>query len=455
MISRKVARKLTQLIENRSKSNNVLLIEGARQVGKTTLVHQVLKETSLPYQEVNLEENKSLSQKIDLCGGFSEFTELLEVELQFSPGKASLLFIDEAQESRQLGSFVRFMKEKWENTLVILSGSSMSRIFHDDVRYPVGRVTPLLVQPFSFEEFLMASNEPHLLKQLEGCSQKKILSANTHHRLVEMLQHYLEVGGLPEVVITYFKGGAWKELRKNILYGYYQDFKRVYGDEKQSVFIASLQASAHLLGQPFKNSFVSRLLDGGKNQEIIKTLSQLEAWRMITKVNQRGSSEEQNFHPKRYLFDGGIAKELRESVMPKTHLLYSAGLQRNFLGGLVENLAANLLLFLDPQQELNGWKRNVSGSEIDFVLQHANSVMPVECKATLKVKNSHLGGVRHFMELYQIPLGVVTSLAPFEIRNLPEGRQLILLPLYLLERLYEIVEGINPLNKQTERESMA
>lgn len=436
MIRRKLTEQFLQLLKNKREFNNIILVDGARQVGKTTLVRQVVAEADLPCKEFNLEEKRELAEKIDQCANFDEFSELVSIDMRFKTGGDEILFIDEAQESRRLGAFVRFMKEKWNNTQVILSGSIMSRMFRDDVRFPVGRITPLHLQPFSFSEFLLAVDEEAEELLLKS---KQNISKNMHTLFLDHLQDYINVGGLPEVVTTFASHGNWQSLRRDLIFGYYNDFKRVYGEEKQSYFIASLQAVANLLGQPFKNSHVSQLMDGGKNKDVIDSLGQLEAWRMIFKIEQRGMSVETNYHPKRYFFDVGIARELREAAIPLTKLIKTTStLHRKPLGGLIENVT--MLNIINQIPELSGWKKSSSGAEVDFVLKLDEKIIPIECKAALSIKNSHLGGLRTFMETYNLSLAVVVSLAPFEVRYLSENQKVINLPLYLTEFWQDIIK---------------
>ncbi len=442
-IFRDVQWNLEQTVKHRGKQNNIILIEGPRQVGKTTLVRETLKALHRPYLEFNLEARPDLAHKIDACQNFKEFTEFVELAFPFPIGGEKILFLDEAQESAKLGQYVRFMKEEWDFTLVILSGSSMARIFRE-ARYPVGRVTPIPVQPFSFKEFLRASDHAALVKKIEEVKRIDLLSSwshETHQLFLSQLEKYMEVGGLPEVVIEYFSKGSWNQTRENLLYGYYQDFRRVYGESFQAYLTAVLKTTAHLLGMPFKNSHVATLLDGGKNQKIIEALSQLEAWKMIRIVEQRGTGVEGNFHPKRYVFDIGIARQLRESALPSLSLLNSTDPgQRQPLGGVIENVVANALVaFLDT---LTGWKKASSGSEVDFVVKMGGHTFPVECKAALKIKNSHLYGVQDFLKIHSLKIGVIISLAPFEIRDLSDRQKVVLVPLYLVDFLKEILHGI-------------
>ena len=137
----------------------VLLLEGARQVGKTRLVERVLQESGRPVTQVNLERDALTRSAFDDCREFAEFTDLLRDRFDFVADAGQVLFIDEAQESRMLGSFVRFMKEEWRSATVILSGSTLTRLFRPHTRYPVGRVRRFILGPFSFSEFL-AGAEP-------------------------------------------------------------------------------------------------------------------------------------------------------------------------------------------------------------------------------------------------------------------------------------------------------
>ena len=438
MIPRKLSNTLVQILKKREKQNNVLLLEGARQVGKTTLIRETLKNQDIPYLEVNLEEKKSFSEKIDQCEDFDEFTELVELDLKFTIGGKKILFIDEAQESKKLGGFVRFMKEKWKDTQVIFTGSSMARIFRDNVRFPVGRVTFLHLSPLLFTEFLEALNDK-TKNILEKSIKKGTVSKTLHSELINNLQQYMDVGGLPEVVTNYLsKKGDWHSLRHDLLLGYYSDFKRVFGEEKQPYFIASLEATADLLGQPFKNSYVSRLLDGGKNGKIVESLSQLEAWKIIFNVSQNGPSPTTRFHPKKYLFDVGIAKQLRETAKPNIDLMRTLNpAERTPLGGIIENMT--LLGLTETFADISGWKKSSSGSEVDFIVKKGTKIIPFECKSAQSIKNSHLYGIRDYMEIYDISIGIVISLAPLEFRKINKDHRVLILPLYLVEYWEELL----------------
>src|SRR3989339_1963312 len=153
-IDRIQGQELSAFIHAESPSSNVLLIEGARQVGKTTLAMETLNHYQGSIIRINLEREKRLLSRIDDCIEFSDFATVLQDEVKFNSDISSVLFIDEAQESAVLGGFVRFMKEEWPKTRIILTGSTLTRLFRPNQRFPVGRFSRLLVTPFSFSEIL-------------------------------------------------------------------------------------------------------------------------------------------------------------------------------------------------------------------------------------------------------------------------------------------------------------
>ena len=136
---RRSERALERFIADPLPHKPVLLVEGARQVGKTTLVEHVLAGSAKPTVRINLERDSLDRMAFDECRDFAAFQDLLLDRHGLRPNADQILFIDEAQESRTLGGFVRFMKEEWPRATVILSGSTLRRLFRPHTRYPVGR----------------------------------------------------------------------------------------------------------------------------------------------------------------------------------------------------------------------------------------------------------------------------------------------------------------------------
>lgn len=431
---------LSMVIKNSRSPHNVLLIEGARQTGKTTLIRKILNgfPNSL---EFNLERNKLLRKDIDRCNSFDDFTLRLRQE-GLSVESKQILFIDEAQESEKLGDFVRFMKEEWPNTLSILSGSSMTRLFRPGTRIPVGRIHRFLVQPFSFYEFLSHEAFLPLREQLDSFSLSSPISKFAHEQLLEKLDIYLSTGGLPEVISTYHLEQAnFIKVMKEILANQEDDFIQRVGLPSAAAFSSALRGVANHLGGV---STYTHIADSVKEAKSI--CKHLEAWRLVLEIEQKSFSSTTNLYPKRYVYDIGIAQLLRNQPFAGLSLLKTSNpALRTQIGGIFENLVLlSIKEFELGGTNVTGWKLAPGNTpEVDFVLKTPQRILPIECKATLKVNKRSFSSLKIFLEKTESKLGLLVSAAPFEIFKLNEVT-IINIPAYLfrieiLERLLKEV----------------
>lgn len=440
-VGRAVDSDITAFLDDGSTHKPVLLVEGARQVGKTSAVLHALDRAGRTSVRLNLERDALARSEIDACREFSEFAELLADRHKFRGQLGDILFIDEAQESRRLGGLVRFMKEEWQAATVILSGSTLHRIFRGDTRYPVGRVRRLVLYPFSFSEFLVARGKTELSQVIREASPNDI-SAGRHGRLLELYDEYLETGGLPEVVLARGGGGDWQRRRAGIVADYEQDFLRLLGEDRLSVVQSCLRSVANFVGGVSKNSTVVPNPSTAVNAQISEVFARLEAWHLILRSNQAGPSPEgsHKYLPKRYLFDTGVLRHLRESAVPPITALGSAlPAVRSLLGGVVENQTA--IDIARQGLEVSGWKRTSSGNEIDFVVSsEGRKAVPVECKASLTINRRHMRGLLGYLEFYSQSRGVLVSLAPYMVTRYRDGRSIVNVPAYLLARLPALID---------------
>ncbi len=412
---------------------DVLLVEGARQVGKTWIVQHALRNTSKPTYEINLERDSLLRAEIDECGDFHEFQDLLQDRLGFQRGSNSVFFVDEAQESRNLGRFVRFMKEEWEKTTTILSGSTLRRLFRPDVRYPVGRVRRLVLWPFAFSEFLIAGQKKHLAQEI--LSPPILISGKRHQMLLSLYNRYLETGGLPVIVRASFAGEDYRTIRARIIADYEQDFIRIFGEQLIDTVKACMRSVANFVGGVSKNTTVVPSATTQINARINEIFDRLEGWHLIIRSDQKGPSPQgsHKYLPKRYLFDTGILRHLRESAVPSIDVMHTLSTAaRTPLGGILENqIAIDIMRFFD---DVTGWKKSSAGTEIDFVLKQEEDCIPIECKASLSIDKRHLKGLLDYMNLFSLPRGIIVSFAsPASITVGDKTVQTV--PAYLSERL--------------------
>jgi len=444
-IARTLEPALAAFILSRERHKNVLLVEGARQVGKTCLVEHAIAASGKMACSANLERDTRLRSLIDGCQDFAEFQQVLADRLKFSPGPDSLLFIDESQESRQLGRFVRFMKEDWRDATVILSGSTLSRLFRDDVRYPVGRVQQVVVSPFSFSEYLDAIGEGTLAAFVRG-NELPVTPAR-HERLLELFDGFLTTGGLPAAVLAYAAGLDHREVLAQIAADYERDFIRIFGERDADIVTACFRSVANFVGSPSKNTTVIPSPGTTINARINEVFARLQAWHLVLRSDQKGPSPDSShaYLPKRYLFDTGLLRHFRELGMPSINVLKTrTAMARGPLGGGLENQVAVELA--RTGFTLCGWKKTPSGGEIDFLLTRKRQTVPVECKACLSLDGRSFRGIAEYLQEYDQPLGVIVSFAPYGITEIASSgsrrrRRVVMLPAPLLERLGAIAEG--------------
>ena len=423
---------MLRFIDSNDAHKNVLLVEGARQVGKTALIKHAIEQSDKRCCSVNLERDTLFRVLIDDCDNFEMFTRLLRDRLDFDPTADSILFIDEAQESMVLGRFVRFMKEDWPQATVILSGSTLRHLFRKDTRYPVGRVKNLVLGPFSFSEYLTAINKTALAADVLNPDIR--FDAHQHELLLDLFDAFLEVGGLPQAVLA--DPGGHKEVRAQILADYERDFIRLFGEDLLPIVKSCFRSVANFVGSPSKNTSVVANPNSPLNERISEVFSRLENWHLLLVSQQRGPGPEGSYKylPKRYMFDTGILRHIREAAVPSIRLMstLTAG-ARTPLGGIIENqIAIELHRHGLP---LYGWKKSSSGTEIDFVYQSSGGIVPVECKAALAVNLKHAKGLCDYMNIYGLDLGVIISLAPQAELSLSRGGTIVNMPAYLAERL--------------------
>jgi predicted AAA+ superfamily ATPase len=435
MIQRNLEKQLLAHLNQADEHPNVILLEGARQVGKTTLVEALRPKLDRSILYLNLEEDRQAVDDLSHCASFADFETYLAVVHQFKGDGQRILCIDEAQESPVLGAFVRFMKEKWSNTPAILTGSSMTRIFGSETRFPVGRVSRFLLQPFSFQEFLRCGGCEDLLTFDDPLQIPTFL----HNRLTEQLQSYLDVGGLPSVTVAFFAQRDWHQTRRDLYLDYRSDFARIFTAMEAALFDQCLRGVASNLGSPSKYAQMVKTTSS-LYRKIPDFLALLESWKLIHKLDVVGPRpEQQSFAPKRYLYDPGLANDLRLTGLPRIDIIADLdAAYRSALGGIMENMLATELVAAG--QALCGWKKGTNSYEVDFVYRtESGATLPIECKASLVTRPRDVRGLVEYAARYGSKLGVLINLDSPGTFTVANGLKIIHIPAYMLSRLAEVL----------------
>ncbi len=258
-MKRKILAYLSDWLENTSRKP--LIICGARQVGKTWLVRHLADTENKKLIELNFEkkpELKTLFQSNDPDKIIQSIGFYLGYKIE---PKESILFLDEIQVVPELLAKLRWFAEDMPELPVLVAGSLLDFILQEHVfSMPVGRVSYLHVEPFSFEEFLLALNEEMLVNFLENHSIEDIIPEIIHEKLMQYLRDYIFVGGLPAAVKSWAEThniSSVHEVQHALIITYRDDFakyrKRLSPERLEDV----LNAIPKMLGQKWKYRWIT------------------------------------------------------------------------------------------------------------------------------------------------------------------------------------------------------
>lgn len=428
-MKRDIHSKLLSILKNRD-PNEVIIIEGARQVGKSYLVNNVLKELDVPYLAFDLEKDSKIRRQIEQTEDFNDFKTLM-VD-QYKLKNNSILFIDEAQESKKLATYVRSMKEDWTQVRVILTGSSMNRFFSMETRIPVGRIKSLCVYSFNFTEFLKFTGNTELMEFIKSTPVQ--VPKSRHILLLKLYDQYLKVGGYPEAVKAYAAGESYYVVIDEIMAALEEDFSRK--EEYQSyLFSDVIRAVSSHVGSLSKYSHIDTSKYNAR-----KVVEAMKLWHIVLEVRHFSlDPHSSNFLPKRYLHDLGVINRKRALAAPTISILNTIDpALRTPLGGLFENaVLLNLLEGGSAFKSVSTWKKNSKTDiEVDFILDSElnQRKIPIECKASLQFKRKHTTNIIQYLKATNQKTGFVVSAAPLDRITTNDGFTIINLPVYLATR---------------------
>ena len=409
---------------HKAKKRKPLILRGARQVGKSTLVRLFAKENKLDLIEINLEKTKIEafdSSDIDIETIIQE----IEYKTKKKFGKKTLLFLDEIQENPRAILSLRYFFEDRSDLAIIAAGSLLEFVLKDHtISMPVGRIEYYHLGPMSFEEFLLSLGEDRIVEDL----YKKPFE--TSHFLFKKLERYLMeyyyIGGMPEAIATYVETKSFIEVERvhrSIIETYRDDFPK-YATKSESINLGQLlNVIALHVGKKVK---YSELLKDAKHPSIKKALLLMENAKLIFRCTHSNASgiplgaqiEESVF--KVYFLDIGLLNHLlgisAEDILNSTSNQQTLLIKRV----LAEQFIAQQLKFLSQKsanETIFYWLKDLKkeGAEIDFLVQKSSEIIPIEVKSN---KTGTLKSLFVFMHLKKIKKAIRFDLkrrTPIEI----------------------------------------
>ena len=440
------------------KNRKPLIIRGARQVGKSTLVELFAEDQQQVLLNINLERYPELAPVF----ATKDPQQVLQ-QIEFLPkvpkiNNNSLLFLDEIQAIPEAIPTLRYFYEDKPDLPVISAGSLLEFALSDhSFSMPVGRVQYLHMGPMTFFEFLVAQGEDKLYQLLTEYQLGQEISELVHQRLLKLLRSYYFIGGMPEAVAVFADTQSYREVsevHQSIIETYREDFPKYSGSRNLSRMVHVFNFVARNIGTKVKYSNIS---SHDQSATIKKDLDLLCMARVISKVvhsHCSGIPPQADIEEKIYkllFLDVGLMNSICGlnwqvlSQFDELKLINDGAIAEQFIGQHLQTLLNNT-----SNRELNYWLREgrSSNAELDYVIALNGQIIPIEVKAgaTGSLKSLH-----QFMGEKQSPVAVRFDASPPSIQDINAKIQqkagdknvkypMLSLPLYLVERLDSIVE---------------
>ena len=418
---------LTDLIKwKESYSRKPLILNGARQVGKTYILQEFGR---LCYNNVayfNCDRNKTLNNIFEQDYDTSRIVRSLSALTGFhiEQGKTLIIF-DEIQENPIILNSMKYFCENAPEYHIAVAGSLLGISLHDNVSFPVGKVDMLKMYPMTFDEFLLAIRKDEYVELLRS-GDKEIIDTLSI-QLIDCLRQYYYVGGMPAVVQEYATSGNLQTVRtiqKQILFDYRRDFSKHAPNlevPRINVVWDSIPAQLAKENRKFIYGIIKK---GARASEFEKAIQWLIDSGLVYRVNRATAPimplkfYEDLSAFKLFILDVGLMGAMTDT--PAEAIIIGDNIFREYKGAFTELFVyTQLVKFNIPIYYYNS---NDSRVEIDFLAQIGTKIIPIEVKAEVNVKSKSL---RTYIDKHTKLKGLRLSMQPYSDQGWMEN-----IPLY-------------------------
>jgi hypothetical protein len=419
----------------KSRRRKPLIIEGARQVGKTWLMKEFGKQAYADTIYINFDSNSRMAALFasDLD------TDRLIMGLELYAGRKidpdnSLLIFDEVQEVPRALASLKYFYENAPQYHIVCAGSLLGIALHQGTSFPVGKVDFLKLYPLSFKEFLMATDQERFAALLDRQDFEMITSFKQTY--IDALKQYYFVGGMPEAVQSFAEDKDFQEVReiqKRILAAYEQDFSKHAPNEIVPRLRMLWNSIPSQLAKENKKFIYGLVREGARAKDYetaIMWLSDCGLVHKVSRVNGAGiplRAYEDLKAFKLFVLDVGLLGCM--AGLRQHTLLDGNGLFTEFKGALTEQYVCQQLKTVEDLDVF--YYTNDRGScEIDFIVDTGEQIIPVEVKAEANLKAKSL---KTYHEKFTPEISVRTSMADYK-----KEAWLVNLPLYAIDQITKI-----------------
>ncbi|GHU54233.1 ATPase [Spirochaetia bacterium] len=421
-----------------------LIIEGARQIGKTWLMKELGR---LEYKQtlyINFDINNRVKEIFQKDISPRHIIEELELTAGFKiVPEDTLIIFDEIQECNRALVSLKYFCEESPEYHIVSAGSLLGVAIHRDNSFPVGKVETLRLYPMSFAEFLDAVGETRYRMALERGDFNNFYVLETD--LTRLLKMYYFVGGMPRAVLAYIEGQDLNEVRRiqeDIIGNFEKDFsKHINAPSIPKLGMIWNSIPAQLAKE--KKQFIYRdMKPGARASAFEDALYWLEKVGLVYRVNRisvpslpLAGFQDEAF--KLYMADLGLLSAMTGLTVQNLADPDPEVFNR-FRGALTEQYVLQELKAIDTQAAagtpqvfywVNDRKKGIA--EVDFVIQYNGEIIPIEAKASINLKAKSL---KTYMDYYRPLAAIRTSLARYN-----QSETLYDIPLYLIGQFWRVV----------------
>jgi predicted AAA+ superfamily ATPase len=415
-----------------SRYRKPLVLQGARQVGKSFILKQFGEQNFENYCYVNFDFEKEHKAEFAVTKDPARIVSYLTAVkgIDIKPEKTLLIF-DEIQECNDALNSLKYFRELMPEQAVVCAGSLLGvALKREGASFPVGNVDFMTLYPVGFNEFLALYNEKlsQFLKNYISAEKLQKIPEIIHSQLIESYKVYLCCGGMPETIARYLENRNWDEVdmvNNQILTAYSLDFAK-HIDSKDIPRLhhlwENIQDNLAKEDRKFRYSLIEK---GARAREYENAVEWLVLSGLanrvyeISAIRQPLSSGKNSNAFKLYLVDSGLLRT-KFNLAPVT-ILQGDRLFAEFKGILTENHVLQSLI-RQFSSDIFYWTSG-NQAEIEFMLQEDNKIIPVEAKSALSTKAKSLSEYR---KKYQPELSL-----RFSLKNVMQNDDLLNLPLYL------------------------
>ncbi|MDR1778447.1 MAG: ATP-binding protein, partial [Clostridiales Family XIII bacterium] len=409
------------------KRRKPLLIRGARQVGKTWLMKEFGRISYESVCYINMDNNPRMKELFAADLDVQRLITGIEIynNSKIDPENTLIIF-DEIQENPAALASLKYFQENAPEYQIVCAGSLLGVALHQGTSFPVGKVDFLDLYPLSFPEFMMAMGKQQFASLLAEADYG--MQTTFKQDYIELLKHYYFVGGMPEVVLAFSENNDFNEVRRiqqNILASYEQDFSK-HVPEKDVPRVRMLWDSIpSQLARENKKFIYGLIRSGARAKDYEAGLMWLADCGLVHKVPRvtaphlplKAYEDMKAF--KLFIVDVGLLScmtRMKQDVLLDGNTLFT-----EFKGALTEQYVLQQLKTISGI-EAYYWTNENNRSEIDFLLDTGNAIVPLEVKAEVNLQSKSL---KAFSDKYKMPISVRASMTDYKQQD-----WLLNLPLY-------------------------